>query len=176
VKLYISFKGSDLSRYAAALNRLQSDVPKIADNMCRYGAIEYKTQVIGAIAMQNFVTQIPRLKKTYLDWKVAHGFGTQIGVLGHDLMNNIIAYKVLGGWFGGVDPIARDAGGKNWSLKGPSNYIVKYATWLEEGNRMGRPDMQRPRRIFMPIAKRYAKTDYPKQIDKASQRVGTRWF
>jgi hypothetical protein len=176
MRLYVSFKSQDLRRYVSALNRLATDTPKIADGMCRYGAIEYKTQVTEAIAMQNFVTRIPRLKKTYLDWKVAHGYTRQIGILEHDLLNNIIAYKVPGGWFGGVDPNARDAGGKNWSLRGQSNSVIKYATWLEEGNRMGEPDQQRPRRIFMPIARRYAKTDYPKQIDKAGQRIGSRWY
>lgn len=177
MRLYISFKGSDLSRYAAALIRLESDVPKIADNMCRYGAIEYKTQVIGAIATQNFVTRVPKLRKKYLDWKVSHGFGTQIGVLGHDLLANIVAMPwVGGGWFGGVDPNARDTGNKNWGLRGPSNLIAKYACWLEEGNRDGRPDRQVRRPIFMPIAKRYVKTEYPKQIDKASQRIESRWF
>jgi hypothetical protein len=144
--------------------------------MCRYGAIEYKTLVTGAIAMQNFVTRIPRLSKVYLQWKVEHGFPQQKGILEHDLLNNIIAYKVPGGWFGGVDPNAKDLGNKNWGLKGHSNPVVKYACWLEEGNREGRPHTQPPRRIFIPIAKRYAKTEYPKQIDKAGQRIGARWY
>ena len=176
MKLYISFKGVDFSRYVTALNRLQADVPKIADNMCRYGAIEYKTLVTGAIAMQNFVTRVPKLKKSYMEWKILHGLTPRIGILDHDLLNNIIAYQVPGGWFGGVDPNASDSGGKNWGRKGQSNPIVKYATWLEEGNRMGEPDVQRPRPIFMPIAKRYAKTEYPKQLLKAGQRIGSRWF
>ena len=176
MKLYISFKGQDFRRYVTALSRLETSVPVIADNMCRYGAIEYKTLVTGAIAMQNFVTRIPKLKKSYLSWKVLHGYTQRIGILDNDLLNNIIAYQVPGGWFGGVDPNARDAGGKNWSLRGPSNYIVKYATWLEEGNRLGEPDQQRPRPIFMPIAKRYAKTEYPKQLAKAGQRIGSRWY
>jgi len=177
MRLYVSFKSQDLRRYVSALNRLATDTPKIADNMCRYGAIEYKTQVTEAIAMQNFVTRLPKLKKKYLEWKIEHGFPRQIGVLQHDLLNNIVAMPwVGGGWFGGVDPNARDLGNKNWGLRGGSNLVVKYATWLEEGNRDGQPDQQRPRRIFMPIARRYAKTDYPKQIDKAGQRIGSRWY
>ena len=177
MKLYISFKGVDFSRYVTALNRLQSDVPKIADNMCRYGAIEYKTQVIQAIATGSFVVRVPKLKKQYLDWKVSQGLGTRIGVLFHDLLANIVAFEVPGGgWFGGVDPDARDVGNKNWGLRGPSNLIAKYAVWLEEGNRDGRPDRQVRRPIFMPIAKRYAKTEYPKQLLKAGQRIGSRWF
>jgi len=177
VRLYISFKGQDFNRYVTALNRLQSSVPVIADNMCRYGAIEYKTLVIGAIAMQNFVTRVPKLKKKYLEWKIEHGFPRQIGVLQHDLLGNIVAMPwVGGGWFGGVDPDARDLGNKNWGLRGGSNLVAKYACWLEEGNRDGEPDSQVHRPIFMPIAKRYAKTEYPKQLAKAGQRIESRWF
>jgi hypothetical protein len=144
--------------------------------MCRYGAIEYKTEVMQAIAMQNFVTRIPRLKKNYLEWKVAHGFPRDIGILKNDLLNNIKVFQMPGGWFGGVDPNSRDAGGKNWSLRGPSNLVVKYATWLEEGNRLGEPDRQRPRPIFMPIARRYARVGYPKLIDKFAKRIQSRWY
>lgn len=175
MNLYLSFKTGDFMRYVSALNRLQTSVPIIADNMCRYGAIEYKTQVLQAIAMQNFVTRMPGLKKKYLEWKIAHGFPRGIGMLKHDLLNNIKAFQVIGGWFGGVDPNARDMGDKNWSLRGPSNLVVKYAIWLEEGNRLGQPHRQVPRRIFMPLAKRYADVGYPKQIEKASRRINSQW-
>lgn len=175
MRLYISFNGGDYNRFMSAIDRLRTSTPVIADNMCRYGAIGYKTEVTQAIATQNFVTRIPKLKKKYLEWKIEHGFPRQIGILEYDLLNNIIAYQVPGGWFGGVDPNARDRGGKNWTLRGPSNLVVRYATWLEEGNRDGRPDQQRPRRIFMPIAKRYAKTEYPKELAKAAQRIESRW-
>lgn len=174
--IYIAFKPQDLRKYLGALRRLETSLPQIADNMCRYGAIEYKTEVLSAIATQNFVTRIPRLKKNYLQWKIAHGFPRDIGILKHDLLNNIKAFQVPGGWFGGVDPNARDLGGKNWSLRGPSNLVVKYARWLEEGNRLEEPDRQRRRPIFMPIARRYAKDGYPKQIEKAARRLASRWY
>jgi hypothetical protein len=173
--LYISFKPQSFIRYVTALDRLRANLPSISDNMCRYGAIEYKTMVLQSIAMQRFISYVPSLKKKYLEWKIAHGFPNSIGILKHDLLNNIKAMPVPGGWFGGVDPNARDAGDKNWALRGPSNLVVRYALWLEEGNRLGRPDRQKPRRIFMPLAKQYAKTGYPKQLDKAARRIEVQW-
>lgn len=175
MKLYISIKPQDYSRFMGALSRLRTQTPIIADHMCRYGAFEYKTEVLQAIAMQNFVTRIPRLKKKYLEWKIEHGYPRGIGILEHDLLNNITVFPMQGGWFGGVNPNARDAGNKNWSLTGPSNLVVRYATWLEEGNRDGRPDRQRPRPIFMPIAKRYVRDRYPLQVEKAARRIDSTW-
>jgi hypothetical protein len=175
MRLYINFKTHDFMRYIGALSRIETTLPKTADDMCRYGAIDYKTEVTVVIATQNFVTRVPKLKKKYLEWKVEHGFPQRIGILKYDLLNNIKAIKVQDGWFGGVDPNARDSGGKNWSLRGPSNLVAKYAVWLEEGNRLGKPDQQRPRRIFMPIAKRYAKTGYIKRVEQARDRMARQW-
>jgi hypothetical protein len=175
MRLYVSFKASDFNRYVAALGRMTTDVPLIADSMCRYGAIEYKTEVIRAIITGNFATRVPRLTEKYLEWKKAHSFPSGIGRLKDDLISSIGTYEIATGWFSGVDPIGFDTGGKNWGLSGPSKLISKYAVWLEEGNREGEPDRQKPRRIFMPIARRYAKTGYPKQFDKAARRLEQKW-
>lgn len=174
MNIFASFKPADFVKYTSALQRLLS-VPKIADSMCQYGAIEYKTEVMQAIATGNYTTRLPRLSKKYLEWKVSHGFPRDIGRLKGDLLGAIGVFPIMGGWFGGVDPYKFDSGDKNWSLRGPSKQIAKYGMWLEEGNRVGRSDWQRPRRIFVPIAKRYEKTGYPKLIDKTIRRVEQLW-
>lgn len=185
MNVYISFKPHDFNRYVAALTRLETSVPTIADNMCRYGAIEYKTEVLMAFSTQNFVTRIPRLTKQYMKWKIEHGFSQQIGKLQGDLLDSLSVFRwwgasssvgsVMKGWFGGVDVTKFDGGGKNWGLKGAPTQVAKYAIWLEEGNRAGRPDRQRPRPVFIPIGKRYAKSGYVKQRQKALDRIGQRW-
>ncbi len=175
MRYYARFKVQEYRRILSALNRLKRSAPAIADRMCRLGAIEYKNLVIRAISTNNFVGTVPDLKESYKSWKAKHGFPTKIGILKHDLLNNIQAFKVPKGWFGGVEPSTSDSGGKNWRLQGPSKLIVKYAIWLEEGNRRGRRDYQAPRPIFMPIANQYAQNEYMKHLDDARGRLLRLW-
>lgn len=185
MNLYISFKANDFNRYMSALTRLDSYVPKIADNMCRYGAIEYKTELLQAFSTQNFATRIPKLRKKYLQWKIEHGFPRDIGRLRGDLFNSIGVFRwwdsaggtgtTMMGWLGGVDPTKFDGGGKNWALKGPSKMVVKYGMWFEEGNRFGQPDYQAPRPVFTSTGRRYIRLGYPKQVDKAARRIEQSW-
>jgi hypothetical protein len=173
--IYVTLNQQSFRRYMSALIRLANSYPIESDKLCRYGAIDYKNLVTQAIASNNFPRRVPRHTKAYAQWKNDKGKPSRIGILDFDLLHNITVFQDQGGWFGGVQPGVMDSGGKNWNLKGRAVEIVKYGMWLEEGNRVGQPDNQRPRPIFMPIARKYIKEGFPNRMNVTIRRLEAAW-
>lgn len=173
--IYIRLETSSYQKYLAALTRMYNAFSVESEKLCRYGAIDYKNLVSQAIATNSFPTRVPRHTKKYAEWKRLKGKTSRIGILDYDLLHAITAFKTADGWFGGVPPGVMDDGGKNWNLRGRPVEIVKYGMWLEEGNRLGQPDRQRPRPIFMPLAKRYIKLGFMVRVYTLIRKLETMW-
>jgi hypothetical protein len=175
-RIYYYFDPNDFKRWTSAVLRIMRFVKSQENDLPRYGAIDYKNMVSRVISTQDFGRRLPALSKSYADWKKSHGFPLRIGILKFDLLSNIITRKEKDGWYSGVHPEARDSGGKNWSLRGPSKRIVQSAIWLEEGR--GRTPTSGPqpaRPIFIPTAKRYKKEGWLKRHEVARRRLMSKW-
>jgi len=90
-----------------------------------------------------------------------------------DLVKSLGAYKLGDGYLGGVQPGARDSGGKSWfgkgklGPKGPSKSIEMYGRVSEYGKK------KRP--LFEPAMREYAKDGWKKRGDEMLKRMAAEW-
>jgi hypothetical protein len=105
-------------------------------------ATSYRNEVAKGISKGNFPFIVPSLSDSYVAWKASHGYPTGIGRLKGDLLNSLVVMRggaFTGanekGWFGGVNPNAIGAPGKNWNLDGPAKLVLEYGRYLEYGTK-----------------------------------------
>jgi len=162
---------TDQARLFKALERLLN-VVKVqgTDTMQWKCATEFYQLVMKNISKRSRPS--PAYSKRYRNWKYEYGWMGYPSPwrLRGDLVKSLGAYRLGDGYLGGVQPGARDSGGKSWfgkgklGPKGPAKSIEMY----------GRVEEHR-RPLFKPTQDEYAKDGWLKRGDEMLKRMGAEW-
>jgi hypothetical protein len=167
----IKVNEQDKQRLFNALSRIRQTIETQGkDTMQMKCAVDYYQLVMKNIQKKARVS--PAYSKRYRNWKYEYGWMGYPSPwrLRGDLVKSLGAYRFGDGYIGGVQPGARDSGGKSWfgkgkqGPKGPPKSIEMY----------GRVEEHR-RPIFEPTMNEYAKDGWKKRGDEMLKRLQADW-
>lgn len=170
---YARFNQLHLKRWIAATNRL-SALLKIEKRELPYrNAVKYSLLVVENISTQKYAGGYAALNPRYREWKKQYGrSGKEFWALFNKLIQKVSAFKVAGGWMGGIES-GEVVGGTSWFGKGDFGHpvdIAQYAGWLEHG-RSGQP----ARPLFAPTTQEYWKEGFVKEGMQSQRKVKGAW-
>jgi len=170
---FVRFNQLHLKRYFAALNGISAHVKREKNDLPYRNAVAFSNLVVGNISTQKYASGYAPLNPRYKEWKKHYGrSGREFWALFNNLIQRIAAFKVKGGWMGGIE-VGMVVGGTSWFGKGDRGHsvdVAQYATWLEYG-RKGQP----ARPLFVPSTEEYWQGEFQKQGIQSLHKMKGYW-
>jgi len=170
---YARFNQLHFKRFVLALDKLNAHVKREKNDLPYRNAIKFSNLVVGNISTQKFSAAYAPLNPRYREWKNQYGrSGKEFWALFNNLIQRISAFKVKGGWMGGIE-VGVVVGGTSWFGKGDRGHsvdVAQYATWLEKG-RKGQP----ARPLFAPSTEEYSQNEFQKEGNQSLHKMKGYW-
>lgn len=171
--VYVRFNKLHLTRWTNSVNKIGS-ILKLEKNDLPYrNAVEFSHLIVANISTQKYAAGHAPLNTKYKEWKAKYGrSGREFWALFNKLIQRISAFKVTGGWMGGIEA-GMKVGGTSWFGKGDKGHIIdiaQYARWLEFGRRN-----QPERPLFQPTTVEYWKEGFVKMGAESLQKIRGAW-
>jgi len=170
----VKINQADTARIMGALNRLQTTVKvQGKDTMQFKCATDYYQLVLNNINKRH--SPRPAYSRRYKNWKYEYGWQGYPSPwkLKGDLVQSLGSFRFGDGYLGGVQPGARDSGGKSWHGKGKKGQKGTYKS-IEMYGRVGEYGKKK-RPVFEPTMEEYAKDGWQKRGDEMITRMGADW-
>lgn len=170
---YARFNQLELKRWIAAVNKVSSVLKTEKVGLPYRNAVEFSHLVVNNISTQKYAGGYAPLNTRYREWKEQYGrSGKEFWALFNNLIQRISAFKVKGGWMGGIES-GMMVGGTSWFGRGNVGHLVdvaEYARWLEEG-RKGQP----ARPLFAPTTEEYWEDGFFKKGAESLRKIKGAW-
>lgn len=175
MNLTCEFNKAELLKIYKNIDKVKRVIKGLVRTIPQQASREYSELVKNAIINGRGIKAYTKYSPHYKAWKDSEGFGNKFWKLQGDLeratgSHRIKETKNTCEYLGGVKAGARDSGGKNWELKGPSKEIVTYGKWMEFGRR-GQP----ARPLFGPMARKYYRTGYSYLVKMHFGKIHSLW-
>lgn len=171
--VYIRFNRLHLARWNRSINKINSILKLEKNDLPFRNAVEFSNLLVDNINSQKYSAGYASLNDRYKDWKIKHGRSKkEFWSLFNRLIQRISAFKVTGGWMGGIEA-GMKVGGTSWFGKGDKGHIVdvaQYARFLEFG-RKGQPE----RPLFQPTTVEYWKDGFVKIGAESLHKIRGAW-
>jgi len=173
VNAYARFNQLHFIRWNNALTRTSS-ILKLEKNDLPYrNAVAFSHLIVANINNQKYAAGYAPLNERYKEWKSKYG-RTKKGfwALFNRLIGRVSAFKVTGGWMGGIEA-GHKVSGTSWLGKGNKGHavdIAEYARFLEFGRRR-----QPERPLFQPTTVEYWKEGFVKEGVQSLRKVKGAW-
>ena len=170
---YARFNQLHLKRWIAATNRLSALLKVEKKELPYRNAVKFSLLIVHNISTQKYAGGYAPLNTRYKEWKKQYGRSRkEFWALFNNLIQRVAAFKVVGGWMGGIEA-GHLVGGTSWFGKGDKGHsvdIAEYAGWLERG-RSGQP----ARPLFQPTTEEYWKEGFVKEGIQSLRKVKGAW-
>ena len=171
--VYVRFNKLHLARWMRATNKINSILKTEKKDLPYRNAVDFSNLLVSNISTQKYSAGYAPLNTRYREWKSKYGrSGREFWALFNRLIQRISAFKVTGGWMGGIQAGLK-VGGTSWFGKGDKGHIVdiaQYARWLELGRR-GQP----ARPLFQPTTSEYWKEGFVKRGSESLRKIKGAW-
>lgn len=180
--VYIRFNRLHLIRWTNSVKRISSILKLEKKDLPYRNAVDFSHLLVSNINSQKYSAGYAPLNTRYKDWKSKYGrSGKEFWSLFNRLIQRISAFKVTGGWMGGIEA-GMKVGGTSWFGKGLGRSrkgggglghvvdVAQYARWLEFGRR-GQP--KRP--LFQPTTVEYWKEGFEKRGKESLYKIRGAW-
>ena len=179
--VYIRFNRLHLARWNSAINKISSILKTEKKDLPYRNAVDFSNLIVKNISTQKYSAGYAPLNTRYREWKAKYGrSGREFWALFNRLIQRVSAYKVTGGWMGGIQA-GKKVGDTSWFGKGIGRAskgggmghmvdIAQIARWLEFGRRRqpGRP-------LFQPTTVEYWKEGFVKRGAESLRKIKGAW-
>lgn len=173
INAYARFNQLDLKRWIAAMNKINSILKTEKNELPYRNAVKFSHLIVSNISTQKYAAGYAPLNTRYKEWKEHYGrSGKEFWALFNNLIQRVSAFKVTGGWMGGIEA-GMSVGETSWFGKGDKGHsvdIAQYATWLERGR-----SRQPARPLFEPTTEEYWKEDFVKEGAISLKKIKGAW-
>jgi hypothetical protein len=134
-------------------------------------ALDYIYRVSNNISIQKFAGQWSPLNQRYKEWKIFAYGESRWWIMSGALQKSLSAFKLSGGWFGGI-PAHAMAPSTSWfgTKPGAPVSIAEYGYWAEYGRRG-----QAARPLFNPTLEEFVNEGWPKQATQSASKLIGAW-
>ena len=173
VNAYARFNQLHFTRYLNALNKTVSIVKMEKNDLPHRNAIRFSHLIVANISTQKYAAGYAPLNPRYREWKSQYGrSGKEFWALFNKLIGRVAAFKVAGGWMGGIEA-GEMTGGTSWYGRGDYGHSVdigEYARFLEFGR-----SRQPARPLFQPTTVEYWRDGFVKEGIQSLRKVKGGW-
>jgi hypothetical protein len=167
----MTWEPSSYRRYLTAINRLIRKATIEKNDLPMRSAVDYIYRVSSNISTQRFAGQWSPLNQRYKEWKLFAFGESRWWIMSGALQKSLSAFRLQGGWFGGV-PENATAPGTSWFGTDPGSpvSIAEYGYWAEYGRRG-----QAARPLFNPTLDEFVEEGWPRQADMTIAKLAAAW-
>jgi len=179
--VYARFNKLHLARWMKAIDKINAVLKKEKQDLPYRNAVDFSHLLVNNINSQKYSAGYAPLNTRYKEWKSKYGrSGREFWALFNRLIQRISAFKVTGGWMGGIEAGLK-VGDTSWFGKGIGRAgkggglghivdVAQYARWLEFGRKR-----QPERPLFQPTTVEYWKEGFVKRGAESLQKIKGAW-